>query len=427
MLETLGGHTFWMALVFFIAYTLIVVEQYTHMNKSAVAILAAILCWILQFYSSGISYQVNVELLNHHIADASQIIFFLLGALAVVETIAVHNGFKVLTDFIDIRSKKTFFWVCGILTFFLSAILDNLTTTIVMITFIRRFITDREQRLLTGGMVVIAANAGGAWTPIGDVTTTMLWIGGQVSALPLMYTLLLPSLACFAVSTWYISRHFEGSFETSATNTESEKDEVAPLGRVIFYLGLASLVFVPIFRYFTGLPPFMGILFGLSIMWLVTDLGHRNTSRQDLSMLNTLSRIDFSVLFFFLGILLCVSALDTAGLLSRLAHGFDAIFPSLDIIAIVIGIVSAIVDNVPLVAASMGMYDFSRVPADAPFWHLVAYCAGTGGSLLIIGSAAGVAFMSLEKVHFMWFLKKISFAALLGYAAGVAVFLMFFG
>jgi Na+/H+ antiporter NhaD/arsenite permease-like protein len=292
-----------------------------------------------------------------------------------------------------------------------------------MVTFIRRFITDREERLLTGGMVVIAANAGGAWTPIGDVTTTMLWIGGQVSAVPLMYTLLLPSLACFAVSTWYISRQFNGNFDPPA-QIEGRDDEVAPMGRTIFYLGLASLIFVPIFRYFTGLPPFMGILFGLSIMWLVTDLGHRNTKREDLSMFHTLSRIDFSVLFFFLGILLCVSALDAAGLLTRLAHGFDAIFPSLDIIAIVIGVVSAIVDNVPLVAASMGMYDFSRVPADDPFWHLVAYCAGTGGSLLIIGSAAGVAFMSLEKVNFMWFLKKISFAALLGYIAGIAVFQM---
>ena len=425
MSELLGEHTFWMAVVFFIGYTLIVLEQYTHMNKAAVAILAAILCWVLQFHASGLSYQENVELLNHHIADASQIIFFLLGALAVVETIAVHNGFKVLTDFIDIRSKKTFFWICGILTFFLSAVLDNLTTTIVMVTFVRRFITDREERLLTGGMVVIAANAGGAWTPIGDVTTTMLWIGGQVSAVPLMYTLLVPSLACFAVSTWYISRQFHGNFDPPAENEGGGSAEVAPLGRTIFYLGLASLVFVPIFRYFTGLPPFMGILLGLSTMWLVTDLGHRKTSREDLSMLNTLSGIDFSVIFFFLGILLCVSALDAAGLLTKLAQGFDAIFPSLDVIAIVIGVVSAIVDNVPLVAASMGMYDFSRVPADASFWHLVAYCAGTGGSLLIIGSAAGVAFMSLEKVHFMWFLRKISFAALLGYVAGIGVFMLF--
>lgn len=419
------GYTLWMALVFIIGYAMIVLEQYTHVNKSAVAILAAIVCWGLQFCCSGVDYESNLHILHEYTADASQIIFFLLGALAIVETIAVHNGFKIITDFIDIRSKKTFFWITGLLTFFLSAVLDNLTTTIVMVSFIRRFVTNRQERLLTGGMVVIAANAGGAWTPIGDVTTTMLWIGGQVTSMPLMAALFLPSLACFVSSTWYLTREFHGEFAAPAPN-DSDNDEVEPMGRAIFFLGIGSLVFVPIFRYFTGMPPFMGILFGLAIMWLVTDLGHRQTKRQDLNMYQILSRIDFTVLFFFLGILLCVSALDAAGLLKKLAQGLDALIPSTEIVAILIGVISAIVDNVPLVAASMGMYDLAHLPVDAPFWHLVAYCAGTGGSLLIIGSAAGVAYMSLEQVTFTWFLRKISFAALLGYAAGIAVFLALF-
>jgi Na+/H+ antiporter NhaD/arsenite permease-like protein len=298
--------------------------------------------------------------------------------------------------------------------------LDNLTTTIVMVTLLRK-LTDRgEERLLMGGAVVIAANAGGAWTPIGDVTTTMLWIGGQLSTLAVMKKLLLPSIICLIAALLILTPKLKGNFAHIKHEKESQ---IEPMGTTIFWLGIGALMFVPILKIVTGLPPFMGIIFGLGILWLFTDIVHsRYEDRSHLLVPNVMTRIDVSSVLFFLGILLSIDALHTAGLLDDLANWMNHTIGNLDVIAIAIGLVSAVVDNVPLVAAAMGMYDLNQYPTDSNFWNLIAYCAGTGGSILVIGSAAGVAFMGLEKVQFFWYMRRVGFAALVGYFAGIGIF-----
>ena len=420
----LNSYTIGMIIVFAIGYTLITLEHLTKINKTTIALLMAIICWILQFANyNAASTSHNLGFLETHIAHISQVVFFLLGALSIVELINVHQGFNIISDVIQVNSKRKLLWILGFITFFLSAVLDNLTTTIVMISLIKKLISNREDRLIIGGGIVIAANAGGAWTPIGDVTTTMLWIGGQVTTGAILTSLLLPSLACFFASFLIINFMLKGNIPNEKIAHYSNSE---PLGNLIFFLGIACLIFVPIFKMLTGLPPFMGILFGLGVLWLVTDIVHSKDSNRDhLRVPHVLTKIDLTSVLFFFGILLCVNALETAKLLQKLAHWLELHIGNLDVIATMIGVASAVIDNVPLVAASMGMYSIEQYPQDSSFWLLVAFTAGTGGSMLIIGSAAGVVFMGLEKVDFFWYLKKISFPAAVGFFVGIGVYKLF--
>ncbi len=409
-----------MILTFIVGYFFITIEHISRINKTSVAMLMAIICWIFQFVNQTQTHESNVFYLGEHMANISQIVFFLLGALTIVEIINAHKGFRLISSNIHLRSKRKLIWLIGFIAFFLSSILDNLTTTIIMITLLRKLIKEGEERLLMGGAVVIAANAGGAWTPIGDVTTTMLWIGGQLSTLKVIYDLFLPSLACLIVSLIGLSFFLKGEI-TPPDNQEVE--EIEPLGTTIFWLGIGSLIFVPIFKLVTGLPPFMGIIFALGFLWLITDLIHsRHHHREHLRVPHIMASIDVTSVLFFLGILLAIDALHTAGLLNALAQWMDQNLGNTEMIAIAIGLASAVVDNVPLVAAIMGMYDLSQYPTDSHFWGMIAYCAGTGGSILVIGSAAGVAFMGLERVQFFWYMRRIGVAAFLGYFAGIGIF-----
>lgn len=418
-----GLYDWLMIFTFIIGYFLITIEHITRISKTSIALLMAILCWVLQFVNQTDTKENNLSYLSEHMANISQVIFFLLGALTIVEIINVHKGFQLISNAIRIRSKSSLLWFIGFITFFLSAILDNLTTTIIMVTLLRKLVPEGEERLLMGGAVVVAANAGGAWTPIGDVTTTMLWIGGQVSTLEIMRSLLLPSLVCVMTALLILSWSLKGSYSSLR---EADSLAVEPMGRTIFWLGIGSLVFVPIFKIATGLPPFMGIIFGLGLMWLMTDLVHsRYEHREHLRVPQVITQIDVSSILFFLGILLAVDALHTAGLLDSLAKWMDHKIGNMAVIAIAIGLVSAIIDNVPLVAATMGMYDLNQYPTDSSFWNLIAYCAGTGGSILVIGSAAGVAFMGLERVQFFWYLRRVGIAAFMGYFAGFGVYKLF--
>lgn len=410
-----------MVLVFVIGYALITLEHFIKINKTTTALMMAVICWVIQFGDHVCPETTSLSCLGEHISNISQIVFFLLGALTIVEIVSIHQGFKVISDYIRVTSKRKLLWVMGFVAFFLSAILDNLTTTIVMITLLQKLMEPGEDRLLIGGGIVIAANAGGAWTPIGDVTTTMLWIGGQLSTGVMIRNLFIPSIVCFVASFACLSTYLKGHLKKRSV---LEPHHTEPLQSLIFYLGVGVLVFVPVFKMLTGLPPFMGVLFGVSILWIVTDLIHnRYEDRDHLKVPTALGRVDLSSTLFFLGILLAVDALDTAGLLKSLAVWLTDNIGNTTVIATLIGLVSAIVDNVPLVAASMGMYDLSAYPTDSQFWNLVAFCAGTGGSILIIGSAAGVVYMGLEKVDFFWYLKRISLAALIGYFAGIGTYL----
>ena len=418
MEHSLNVYSNWMIIVFVIGYFFIIFEHTFRINKATSALLMAVTLWSLEFADSAFA-DLNKLRFSEHLANISQVIFFLLGAITIVETIHAHGGFAMVANVIRIPSKKACLWVVGLLAFFLSAILDNLTTTIVLVVMMKKFLDTPHDRLIFGSTAVIAANAGGAWSPIGDVTTTMLWIGGQVSTLPLLSNLFLPSLVCFIVSTFCLSFSITGTMKKKVV---SRKDLLEPRGEIVFVCGILSLISVPIFKLATGLPPFMGILLALSFMWLLTDILHRkHDTREHLKVPQIIPRLDFSSIFFFLGILLGVSALETGGILKAFATWLDQAVASKYILATFIGYASAVIDNVPLVAAAMGMYDLSVFQKDHPFWLLIAFCAGTGGSMLIIGSAAGIAFMGLEKVNFFWYLKKASLPAMLGFLAGIIV------
>jgi NhaD family Na+/H+ antiporter len=409
--------------VFVIGYASIIFEYQIKVNKTASALLMAVLTWMALFLSNGEAMEDHVGALAEHLGDVAQVILFLLGAMTLVELIDAHKGFKVITDLIDSNSKKKMLWVIGGVTFFLSALLDNLTTTIVMVSLIRKLIPVPKERLLLGAMIVIAANAGGAWTPIGDVTTTMLWINGNITSWNIMKGLFFPSIVSLAVSLICLGWGLKGSYAGAVGRAHEEKAE--PGAKLVFYAGVTALIFVPIIKALTGLPPFMGILIGLGALWLITDILHHDAaSRQHLRVPHILTKIDTSGVLFFLGILLCIGALDSAGMLRHLADFLDAKVGNLTLIATLIGLISAVIDNVPLVAAGMGMYDIALYPVDSSLWQLLAYCAGTGGSILIIGSAAGVAFMGMEKVDFLWYMKRISLIALAGYLAGIGIFLL---
>ncbi len=410
-----------MILIFTLGYLLIAFEHFAGLNKATAALMTGVLCWAVQFANHNIPKETNLSSLCDHLCGISQIIFFLLAALIIVELISAHKGFKILANCFKIESKRKILWMICIITFFLSSMLDNLTTTVIMISFLQKAIKELDDRLIVGGGVVIAANAGGVWTPIGDITTTMLWIGEKLSPLHMMTDLLVPSLVCLFSALLYLTTMLKGKFTLKPDFLEGEME---PMGLLVFICGIGALVFVPVFKLITGLPPFMGMLFGLSFMWFLTDIIHgKDESRQELKVLSVLSKIDLSGPLFFLGILLAVSALDAAGILTHLAKIFDETIGNPSLIAGAIGIASAIVDNIPLVAAAMGMYDTAHFPMDAPFWDLVAYSAGVGGSMLVIGSAAGVVYMGMEKVDFFWYLRRISLPATIGFISGFVYYL----
>ncbi len=409
-------------IIFIVAYVAIALEHPIKINKSASALLGAGLLWTVYAVFTNNELQINHEL-SESVASTAQIVFFLIGAMTIVEVIDAHNGFEVITSRIKTAKLSSLMWLVGIVTFFLSAILDNLTTTIVMISLLRKLLDKQEDRLLFASMVVIAANAGGAWSPIGDVTTTMLWIGGQITAVSIVKSLLLASLVNLLVPLTIVSFSLRGKAIVSPVKQEitgvMQSNEFER--NVVFFMGLGVLVLVPAFKTLTHLPPFMGILFGLGWLWLVGDLLHRNKDDEDkqhLSLVNALMRIDMSSIVFFIGILLAVATLEHSHILNSLASFLDKSIGRQDVIVTIMGLLSAIVDNVPLVAASIGMYDLATYPPDSFLWEFIAYCAGTGGSILIIGSAAGVAAMGLEKIQFGWYVKKISWLALIGYFAG---------
>ncbi|CAA3007288.1 sodium proton antiporter 2 [Olea europaea subsp. europaea] len=412
-----------MALLFGIGYAGIIFEESLAFNKSGVGLLMAVSLWVIRSIGAP-STEIAVSELSHASAEVSEIFFFLLGAMTIVEIVDAHQGFKLVTDNITTHKPRTLLWVVGFVTFFLSSVLDNLTSTIVMVSLLRKLISPSEYRKLLGGVVVIAANAGGAWSPIGDVTTTMLWIHGQISTLQTMKDLLIPSAVSLAVPLALMSLTSEVNGKGQNSENVLAPEQMAPRGKLVFAAGIGALLFVPIFKALTGLPPYMGILLGLGFLWILTDAIHYGEpERQRLKVPQALSRIDTQGALFFLGILLSVSSLEAAGILRELANYLDAHIPNIELIASSIGVVSAIIDNVPLVAATMGMYDLSSFPQDSEFWQLVAYCAGTGGSMLVIGSAAGVAFMGMEKVDFFWYFRKVSGFALAGYVAGVASYI----
>ena len=415
-------------MVFVVTYAAIAFEEPLKINKSAAALIGAGVLWTLWALSGGqeVGHDAGVQL-SETLVGTAQITFFLMGAMTVVEVIDTHGGFAVVTQHIRAKSLVALVWIVCAVTFVLSAILDNLTTTIVMIALVRQLVAPREDRLYLAGLVVIAANAGGAWSPMGDVTTTMLWIGGQVTGTAIVTKLILPSLVNLAAPLAVVSWVLRGRKVVAPERRAAQLDGPAQFERnLVFALGLGVLLAVPAFKAITHLPPWLGIFLGLGVLWAAADLIHRNKPaelRQRMVIANALTRIDMAAIIFFAGILLAVGVLEHAGVLGALAAWLDAVVGRLDVIVLLFGLVSAVVDNVPMVAAAMGMYSLAQYPTDSFLWEFMAYCAGTGGSILIIGSAAGVAAMSIEKIEFFWYLRKFSLLALLGYLAGAAVYI----
>jgi len=410
------------ALTFILGYAAIAFEQRLKINKSAVALLTGVICWTIYIVATPDKNLVTDQL-YHHFGQIGSILFFILSAMTIVEIIDAHDGFQVINQKIKTRDKRKLLWIIAILSFFLSAVIDNLTTAIVMVSLLRKLIGDKHLRLLYVGIVIIAANAGGAWSPVGDVTTTMLWIGGQISAVNIILELFVPSLVCLAVPLLIVSFRLKGKLDPAidVRTTQANNEQ-----KLILILGLGVLLLVPVFKTFTHLPPFMGILCGLAILWIVTEMMHKRKEEEGsrtFSVSQALEKVDVPTILFFLGILIAIAALEATGQLKQVATYFDNTIGNLNAIGVMIGLFSAVVDNVPLVAATMGMYDLHSFPQDHYFWELISYCAGTGGSCLIIGSAAGVAAMGMEKIDFIWYLKKISWLALIGYLAGVLVYL----
>lgn len=456
-----------MLVVFVLGYVLIAFEHPLKIDKSASALIAGSLCWAIfalglyeiditsdtftnflnYFQSKDLSYTneyivENIDYvkknfvlyeLSHHLSEIGQILFFLLGAMTIVELVDAHQGFSVITDRIKTTNKVKLMWILCVLSFFFSATLDNLTTAIVMSALITKLIEDKKDLWLFAGMIIVSANAGGAWSPIGDVTTIMLWIGGQVTATNIITSVIIPSVVCMVVPLIYLTFKLKGNI-TRPTNTEALEHIANPTTpferKFIFFLGGAGLLFVPVFKTITHLPPYIGILLSLGVMWLTTELLHRSKNHEaksDLTVIGVLKKVDVPTIFFFLGILLAVASLQSMGHLNDMAVILDNTFDgNIYVINIIIGLLSAIVDNVPLVAGAMGMYEIGTgvFAVDGTFWEFLAYCAGTGGSVLIIGSAAGVAVMGILKIDFIWYIKKISFLALIGYLAGAATYIL---
>ena len=414
-----------LTLIFIAGYIAIAFEHPLKINKAASALITGVLCWTIYIMQAETPEAVNKELL-HHLGSISSILFFLLGAMTIVELIDSHAGFDIITQNITTTNKQQLLIIIAVITFFLSALLDNLTTAIVMTSLCSKLLAEKEDRLWFAGMIIIAANAGGVWSPLGDVTTTMLWIGGQITALNIMKQLILPSIIACAIPTLVIARRFKEKKLAPIhlpARTNKEKRE----GKIILFAGIGFLIFVPIFKTLTYLPPFMGMLLALGLMWIITTIIHKDKEQDiadKLTVATALQKIDSPSILFFLGILLAVAALQSFGLLKELAGFFSSTLKNDYLIGIALGLLSAIVDNVPLVAASQAMYDLTIYPTDDPFWEFLALTTGTGGSAIIIGTAAGVAVMGIEQINFMWYLKKIGWLALIGFAAGIAVFLL---
>ncbi|MBO0934454.1 sodium:proton antiporter NhaD [Fibrella aquatilis] len=420
-------------LVFLLGYLLITLEDVIHLNKTATALITGVLCWTIYALSGVADGHAVSEQLGHHLIDIAEILFFLLGAMTIVELIDAHDGFTLITDRIASRNTRTLLWISSFLAFFLSALLDNLTTAIVMVSVLRKLVHDPQQRRIMAGMTIVACNAGGVWSPIGDVTTTMLWIGGQVTTLNIIKTLLLPSLVAMLVPLGILTMRYPAA-TTAFVPSEEEEGVSRPYvtrvrrrdRRLMLAIGLGGMLFVPIFKTLTGLPPYMGMMLVLGVIWVASEVIHKDkdeAAREPLTPAYALQNIDSPSILFFLGILLAVGALEAVGGLRLLADSLNESVGQLDVIVLLIGLVSAVVDNVPIVAAAMGMYDLQTFPTDNQLWEFLAYCAGTGGSILLIGSAAGVAVMGMEKLEFGWYLRKISWLALLGYLAGAGVYL----
>jgi len=415
--------------IFITGYIAIAFEHKIRVNKAASALIAGTLAWTIFIIFSSVKEPVT-EAIGKHMSDISGILFFLIGAMTIVELIDSHDGFDLITTAIRTRNKRRLLWIISLITFFLSALLDNLTTTIVMISITRKLITEERDRWLFAGTIVIAANAGGAWSPMGDVTTTMLWIGNQITPANIILRLFLPSLVCMlvplAIATLMIKPGMVGQGKIKAVKLH----DITPFEKnLVFFAGMFALLFVPFFKALTHLPPFIAMLLALGIMWCLTEITHRKKHEKEkgpYSVVNALRRIDTSTILFFLGILLCISALQSSGILVSWAGYLMAHIPNQSVTILLIGLLSSIVDNVPLVAAVQAMYPLTVYPTDHFFWEFLAYATGTGGSILIIGSAAGVAAMGMERITFFWFLKRVTSLALLGYLAGAFVYILAF-
>lgn len=414
--------------IFCVSYLLIALEHGIRINKAAIALIGGVLCWTIYMLYSPNKDAVT-ESLTIHLGELSQILFFLLGAMTIVELIDAHNGFEIITSRISTRKKKKLIWIVGFVTFFLSAVLDNLTTTIVMVSLVRKLIQERKDRLMFIGLIVMAANAGGAWSPIGDVTTTMLWIGKRITAGTIVSELILPSLVSVVVPMMLMQATMKGEVKNAVQSEDKHSENSGVLYRnLVFFCGIGALLFVPVFKTLTELPPFMGMMISLGVLWVIIEILYRGKEEASrFTITHVLRRIDTPSILFFLGILLAVSALEAIGELRSIALTLDKNLGDPNLIVISIGLISSVIDNVPLVAASMGMYPLSYYPTDHFFWEFLAYCAGTGGSALIIGSAAGIAAMGLERITFMWYVKKITWLALIGYFAGAVTFLLLQG
>lgn len=420
-------------IVFLMGYFFIAFEHPIKIDKAATALVTGVLCWTIFVLCSERGYYFVSKELQHHLIHISEILFFLLGAMTIVELVDAHQGFKVITKRIKTINKVRLLWIISILSFFFSAVLDNLTTAIVMAALLPKIIKGKDDIWFFGGMVVLACNSGGAWSPIGDVTTIMLWIGGQVTALSIIKSIFLPSLVCMVAPLIYLSFKLKGNIQRPKQDEviEHKLNPTTPFERnLVFALGVCGLLFVPIFKTVTHLPPYMGMLLSLGVLWISTELLHRSKNTEDksnLTVIGILKKVDTPTIFFFLGILLAVSSLQSSGILSHVADYLNTTIGNIYVINVVIGLLSSIVDNVPLVAAAMGMYPIDSVGAfaqDGVFWEFLAYCAGTGGSVLIIGSAAGVAVMGILKIDFIWYLKRISFLALIGYVYGALAYIL---
>ncbi len=426
--------------VFVLGYACIALESVTKVNKAAVALFMFVACWAIYMIDPG-SYLPGTpagEILNKvnsiieaHLGSTSTTLFFLMGAMTIVEIVDQNGGFNFVRTALRTESKRALLWKIAFMTFFLSAILDNMTTTIVMIMVLRKLVADHNDRLIYASLVVIAANAGGAFSPIGDVTTIMLWNKSLITSGGVIKEILIPSIIAMAVPAFILQYSLKGKLGTGsvqAVNAESD-GFTSRQRKAIFFLGVGGLIFVPIFRYITNLPPFVGILLVLSVLWITTELfyrhlrGKKEKGGMNKRVSNVLSRIDMSTILFFLGILMAVSCLEEIGVLSAVGQWLNQVSHGNHyIVTGTIGVISSIVDNVPLVAGCMGMYPLAATgdfAVDGIFWQLLAYCAGVGGSMLIIGSAAGVVAMGLEKINFGWYMKRISWIAFIGYIAGI--------
>lgn len=413
-------------IIFAIGYLAIAFEHQIKVNKAASALITGVLCWTI-YILNGADHDVAHHALLEHMGEISGILFFLLGAMTIVELIDAHDGFEPISSSIRTTNKFKLLGIIAVLAFFLSAILDNLTTTIVLISLIAKLVKDSKEKLIFASTIVISANAGGAWSPIGDVTTTMLWIGNQVTTKELIRTVFLPSVVSAVLPFIGMGYALKGKLPPSQKDNTIMISSKASERNLVLIIGLLSLLFVPVFKTLTGLPPFMGMLFSLGAMWVITEMIHSGKDiidKDNLSVNFAIRKIDTPSILFFLGILISVAALQSAGTLKEMADYLNTQIGNQKTIVVVLGFLSAIIDNVPLVAATQGMYSLSDFNTDHPFWLFLAYCSGTGGSILIIGSAAGVAAMGLTKIEFFWYLKKVSFWAIIGYLSGAAVFVL---